>query len=114
MTYLWLDAAFLLVALLVLAVSVVRAPDRAALLRRWWLPVTIAGALLLVLTAVFDNAMIGAGLMTYDTVHLSGARVGLVPLEDFAYPLAGLLLLPAVWLLARRRPSRASDPGEEA
>ncbi len=116
MTYLWLDAVFLLVAALVLAVAVLRAPDRAELVRRWWLPVVAAGVLLAVLTAVFDNLMIGAGLMTYDDVHLSGARIGLVPLEDFAYPLAGLLLLPAIWLLTRRRPvaARASDEGEEA
>lgn len=115
MTYLWLDAVFLLVAALVLAVALVRAPDRRQLVRRWWLPVTAAGVVLAVLTAVFDNVMIGAGLMTYDDVHLSGLRIGLIPLEDFAYPLAGLLLLPAVWLLTRRRvAARASGTGEEA
>jgi len=115
-TYLWLDGIFLLVAALVLAVAVLRAPDRAELVRRWWLPVTAAGVLLAVLTAVFDNLMIGAGLMTYDDAHLSGARVGLVPLEDFAYPLAGLLLLPALWLFTRRRPlaaTRMTPPAPE-
>lgn len=110
MTYLWLSLAFLLVAVVVLLVAVGRARDRRRLLRRWWLPVLIAGILVAVLTAVFDNIMIGAGLMTYGDAHLSGARLGLVPLEDFAYPLAGLLLLPAVWLLLRRRTS--GDPGE--
>jgi hypothetical protein len=43
--------------------------------------------------------------MTYDDARISGARLGLVPLEDFAYPIAALLLLPALWLLTRRRES---------
>jgi hypothetical protein len=45
--------------------------------------------------------------MTYSAAHTSGATLGLVPIEDFAYPLAALLLLPALWLLTRRR-----RPGE--
>lgn len=103
MTYLWLSLGFLAVAAAVLAIALTRARDRRRLLRRWWLPVTIAGVLIAVLTAVFDNVMIGSGLMTYGSRHLAGPRLGLVPVEDFAYPLAGLLLLPAVWLLLRRR-----------
>ncbi|GAB3579510.1 hypothetical protein GCM10027406_17550 [Leifsonia lichenia] len=103
MTYLLLSLGFLAVAVAVLAVALATARDRAAVVRRWWLPVLIAGLLLAVLTAVFDNAMIASGLMTYGEAHISGARIGLVPVEDFAYPLAGLLLLPALWLLLRRR-----------
>lgn len=108
MTYLWLSLVFLVVAAAVLAVALVRAPDRRPLLRRWALPVLAAGVLIGVLTAVFDNLMIGAGLMTYGDAHLTGLRLGLVPVEDFAYPIAGLLLLPAVWLLLRRPPRRAA------
>lgn len=103
MTYLLLSLAFLALALVVLAVALATSRDRAAIVRRWWLPVLIAGVLLAVLTAVFDNVMIGSGLMTYGETNISGARVGLVPVEDFAYPLAGLLLLPALWLLLRKR-----------
>ena len=40
------------------------------------------------LTAVFDNVMIAVGLVTYPAEHLSGLRIGLAPLEDFAYALA--------------------------
>ena len=83
------------------------ATDRARIVRRWWAPLLIAAAVVLVLTAVFDNLMIGAGLMTYTEPNISGARLGLVPLEDFTYPLAALLLLPALWLLTRRRGSRS-------
>ncbi|WP_285116300.1 lycopene cyclase domain-containing protein [Leifsonia sp. fls2-241-R2A-40a] len=106
MTYALLSVVFLAIAALVLAVALATAPDRSRLLRRWWAPVLIAGVVVLVLTAVFDNLMIGVGFMTYDSARISGVRLGLVPLEDFAYPLAGLLLLPALWMLTRRRGRR--------
>ncbi|GAA2065671.1 lycopene cyclase domain-containing protein [Leifsonia soli] len=105
MTYALLSIVFLLIAASVLAVALATARDRARLVRRWWGPVAVAAAAILVLTAVFDNLMIGAGFMTYDGARISGVRLGLVPLEDFAYPIAGLLLLPALWLLTRRRGS---------
>lgn len=54
-------------------------------------------AALLVLTAIFDNAMIAAGLVTYGQEHRLGLQLGLVPIEDFFYPLVVGLLLPAFW-----------------
>lgn len=103
MNYAILSILFLVVAALVLLVAIAREPSRRALLRRWWLPVAIAGVVVLALTAVFDNIMIGVGLVAYDPHVNSGVAVGLAPLEDFAYPLAGLMLLPALWLLLRKR-----------
>jgi lycopene cyclase domain-containing protein len=50
--------------------------------------------------------MIGAGLMSYGPTTTSGLRIGRVPVEDFAYPVAAVVLLPAVWLLSRRRGRR--------
>ncbi|MGH1551112.1 lycopene cyclase domain-containing protein [Leifsonia poae] len=105
MTYLLLSLVFLAVAAAVLVVALALAPDRARIVRRWWAPLLIAAVVVLALTAVFDNLMIGAGLMTYTDANISGARLGLVPLEDFTYPLAALVLLPALWLLTRRRGS---------
>ncbi|WP_066039846.1 hypothetical protein [Herbiconiux solani] len=64
----------------------------------------IALALLLVLTAVFDNVMIGIGLVGYDPDLISGAFIGIAPLEDFAYAIAAAVLLPSLWLLLERRP----------
>jgi lycopene cyclase domain-containing protein len=67
----------------------------------------IAAGILIVLTAVFDNAMIAAGLFTYPDSLISGLRVGLAPIEDFAYPLCAAFLVPAVFvLLDRRAPPR--------
>ena len=72
---------------------------------------------LAVLTAVFDSVMIAAGLFHYDPESLAGLHVGLAPVEDFAYPLATAILLPAVWVALRGRrgapgrpPSRDDGP----
>lgn len=106
MTYALLSLVFLAIAAAVLVVALATARDRARLVRRWWAPVGVAAVAILLLTAVFDNLMIRAGFMTYQESRISGVRLGIVPLEDFAYPIAGLLLLPALWLLTRRRGSR--------
>ena len=72
----------------------------------------LAAAVLLVMTAVFDNVMIGGGLVGYDEARISGAKIGIAPLEDFAYAVAALVLLPSVWtLLGGRRAPR--DPSTE-
>lgn len=63
----------------------------------------VAAVVLVALTAVFDNVMIAVGLFTYPEAHLSGIRVGLAPVEDFAYPVCAAFLLPAVATLLERR-----------
>jgi len=35
--------------------------------------------------------------VAYDESTLSGVMVGLAPVEDFAYTLAGAILIPMVW-----------------
>ena len=104
MTYPLLSAAFLALAAAALVAGLVRAPDRARLVARWTVPAVVTGVVLVVLTAVFDNLMIAAGLMTYASAAISGVHLWLVPIEDLAYPVAGLLLLPGLWLLLRPRP----------
>ncbi|MDR7189474.1 lycopene cyclase domain-containing protein [Microbacterium sp. BE35] len=59
----------------------------------------IAAGVLVVLTAVFDNVMIAAGLFTYPETLISGVRIGLAPIEDFAYPVCAAFLVPAVFTL---------------
>jgi lycopene cyclase domain-containing protein len=94
-TYLALNTIFLTLAAAVAAVALLR--RRAA--RRLVVPAGLALAAVLVLTAVFDNIMIGVGLVAYDADLISGWFVGLAPVEDFAYPVAAALLLPALWSL---------------
>ncbi|WP_236006485.1 lycopene cyclase domain-containing protein [Clavibacter zhangzhiyongii] len=62
-------------------------------------------AILLVMTLIFDNIMIQVGLVGYDPDKLVGLILGVAPIEDFAYAIAALVLLPAVWYLLRRRRS---------
>jgi len=95
MTYGVLALPFVGVAAAVLALAAaLRRPDAS-----WWRATGLTLAALLVLTAVFDNVMIAADLFTYDDEHTSGASIGLAPLEDFAWPVAAGLGLPALWLL---------------
>lgn len=70
----------------------------------------IAAAVLVVLTAVFDNLMIAAGLFTYPEEHLSGLRVGLAPIEDFSYAVCAAFLVPAVFVLLERRTTAEVTP----
>jgi lycopene cyclase domain-containing protein len=66
----------------------------------------LAAFALLVLTAAFDTVMIAAGLFTYADPLILGPRIGLAPIEDFAYPLAAVILLPALWMRLRSRDDR--------
>ena len=70
---------------------------------------------LLVLTALFDSLMIAADLFYYAPEMLVGIYIGLAPIEDFSYPLAGAILLPCLWALLRARASGSSgDHGSAA
>ena len=104
MTYWALNAAFLLPAAAVLATALRRRRMGAAAL-------AATAAILLVLTAVFDNLMIAAGLFGYNPDRISGAFLGLAPLEDFAYSIAAVLLMPALWALLRA--DRTAERGHD-
>ena len=102
MTYWLINMPFLLVAALVLGVALGRKASPRAL------PWLISAAIMMVLTAVFDNAIIGSGLVAYDPQLLSGVMVGVAPLEDFSYTLAALMMIPALWHLLERRGPESS------
>lgn len=63
--------------------------------KAWW--VTLLA--LLALTLVFDNLIIWAGIVAYDTTKLLGVYAGLAPIEDFFYALLAVIILPALWQL---------------
>jgi len=114
-TYIELSAWFVgaaAVVAIVLSIATRHRPRLAAMI------VTIV--VLFLLTAVFDTIMIATGLFHYSPDHLLGLHIGLAPLEDFAYPLAGAILLPALWAALHgrrhgrrrgRRESTAPDGG---
>jgi lycopene cyclase domain-containing protein len=87
MTYLSLNLLFIGLSLLALLLV----PKN-----RW--PAYLVGLLpMLILTAVFDNAIVAAGIVAYDPTKISGVVVGLVPVEDFAYTIAAVAIVPSVW-----------------
>ena len=100
MTYWALNAIFLAITAAVAIVALIRRP------RRPWLAILITLGILLLFTAVFDNVMIGVGLVGYDRALISGAFIGVAPLEDFAYAIAAAVLLPSLWMLLTPRVSR--------
>jgi lycopene cyclase domain-containing protein len=102
MTYWLINIPFLVVAAVVLGVALGRKATPRAL------PWLISAVIMMALTAVFDNAIIGSGLVAYDPQLLSGVMVGVAPLEDFAYTLAALMMIPALWHLLERRGPESS------
>jgi lycopene cyclase domain-containing protein len=101
MTYWALNAFFLgAVTIVVIVTLLARRPPR-------WLAVLLAGVILLIATAVFDNVMIGVGLVGYDRALISGVFIGAAPIEDFAYAVAAVVLLPCLWMLLPHRGNRA-------
>ena len=58
-----------------------------------------ATALLLLMTLVFDNLIILAGIVAYDESLISGIKLGIAPIEDFSYTLVG----PLTWELLGKK-----------
>lgn len=109
MTYWALNAVFLAAVAVVAVVAGVSA-RRTRRGGRVLPAVFAAGGVLIGLTAVFDNIMIAIGLVGYASDRISGAFVGIAPLEDFAYAVAAVILLPSLWmLLGSRRPRDTGD-----
>lgn len=87
MNYFWLNFIFL-AAVLLLALPVMAQIK--------WRAIAYATAALLAITAIFDNVIIGLGIVAYDPALISGIKVGLAPIEDFAYSLAAPLLITVI------------------
>ncbi len=68
---------------------------------------SIALAILMLMTAVFDNLIILAGIVSYDESKLSGVKIFVAPIEDFAYTLVLVALIAlAQSYLAKSQSSR--------
>ena len=52
--------------------------------------------LLMIITAVFDNLIVLAKIVSYDESKISGLKVLVAPIEDFAYT---LVLVPLIALV---------------
>ncbi len=104
-TYLLLNLAFLgAVALVALATWLSRRMPA-------WRLVALTGIPLVILTAVFDNVIVGLHIVSYDRDLISGAYLGVAPVEDFGYAIAAVVLLPCLWtLLTPRSRPEESEP----
>ncbi len=90
MTYVVLSVAVLALVALACLPVLRRLPHR---------PLLLTGAALVALTAVFDPLIVAAGIVAYDESLISGVRVAGAPIEDVAYALAAVLLVPTLWTL---------------
>ena len=88
MTYLELNFIFLATAVL---------PALIVLRGREWLTVAKVLGPMLLLTAIFDNLIIATGIVAYDAATISGIKIGVAPIEDFAYTIAAVLLITTIW-----------------
>ena len=87
MNYLTLNLLFLGLSLLALLLV----PKN-----RW--PAYLVGMVpMIVITAIFDNWIVAARIVGYDSSKITGIMIGIVPIEDFAYTIAAVLIVPSVW-----------------
>ena len=96
MTYLLISVPFLILGAAV-------AWWRRGAVPRQWAVTGLVMAVLLVLTAIFDNVMIWTALVGYGEEQRLGLQLGLVPVEDFFYPVFAALVIPALWTGRGRR-----------
>ncbi|MFY9304242.1 MAG: lycopene cyclase domain-containing protein [Rhodoluna sp.] len=71
---------------------------------------------LLLMTAIFDNFIVGSGIVAYNPDTLSGAFIGYAPIEDFAYTLVAAVLIPLTWWWLGSRQEKTkltSDKGKK-
>ena len=84
MSYLALNAVFLGSVILVGFIMRKQLP---------WRAIFLATGVLVIATAVFDNLIVGTGIVAYDESLILGIKIGFAPIEDFAYALAAPLLI---------------------
>ena len=77
----------------------------AFLMRRWLSlkPLTFAALVMFTLTAIFDNVIIGTGIVAYDDNLLLGIKILYAPIEDFAYTAVAVVLVPSLFNLFRTK-----------
>jgi lycopene cyclase domain-containing protein len=63
---------------------------------------------LVIMTAIFDNFIVGSGIVAYNPETLSGAFIGFAPIEDFAYTLVAAVLIPLTWWWLGSRDTKSS------
>lgn len=114
MTYAVLNTVFLGLAVWVAVIAAVISSRRGARVTPAVLKALgLTLIAMLITTAIFDNVIIGVGLVAYDPSTLMGIFIGLAPQEDFDYTIAAVIMLPALWtLLGTRKRAAAKEVGK--
>lgn len=94
--YIALDLAVMAVVAAVLAVKIWL--SRQPLNHNWRLLGLLTG-LLILLTTGFDSILVASHIVAYHHEHILGVYIIRAPLEDFAYTLVAVTLLPSLWQL---------------
>jgi len=94
MNYLALNVVFMLMAFVILNVIVRKSP---------WKLIGWALLAMCLVTFIFDNVIVGLGIVDYDLTKISGVLLGLVPIEDFAYTIVSVLAVSSIWHLMTRK-----------
>lgn len=87
MTYLTLNLLFVAASLLALLLVP----------KNRWSAYLVGLVPMVIMTAVFDNLIVSAGIVAYDPTKITGIMIGAVPIEDFAYTIAAVAIVPSVW-----------------
>jgi len=97
MTYATLTLGFLTVVITFLALTTIVVRGRMP-----WSAMGVTLLVTLALTALFDNVIIGVGLVAYDESLISGLKIGIAPIEDFAYTVSVVVIVSCFSALAKR------------
>ncbi len=87
-TYLVVNGVFLLASIVLLLLLKAKLPAKSII-------ITIIG--LIVLTALFDNILIGTDIVHYNQSHTLNVYIGRIPIEDFAYPVVAAVIVASLW-----------------
>ena len=88
MNYLALNVTFMFIAFVILNVINRRSP---------WKVIGWSLLVMLLVTFIFDNVIIGLDVVAYDPDKISGILLGLAPIEDFAYTVVAVLAVASIW-----------------
>lgn len=72
-------------------------------------PLALTALVLITLTVIFDNLIVHLGIVGYDPDLISGVLMPIAPVEDLAYTVGAVMLVPTLWeLLGPRRRQEAA------
>jgi len=60
-------------------------------------PVLYSLGVMILVSVIFDNLIVGLGIVEYDPIRILGLKLGLAPIEDFGYAIVGAFAIPALW-----------------